>query len=278
MPEPCLGASIYLSPREAAHDALGAAWAQELKDGCLADITVRIAAEERDFRVSRFPLALASPVFKAMLFPGEGGEWMEHRANAVVRLEDITADAFEEVLRHAYRVGEKLTAQNVIYVLQAADKYQMTQLKDACKAKAEELLSGTVEDALALFDAAVKVNLWDMLPSILDAYDGLFLLQSRALPSICLQSLQKLLASSFDGREDDVWTACRAWAEHAAVACGGPWQVAMQPLRPLIRFPHISQHLFDTQIAKSGVLSTVEDWRLSKRRSTFSYISVDPSF
>ena len=60
-----------------------------------------------------------------------GDQWREQQTDAAIPLEDIASDGFEELLRHAYRLGPQLMVGNVANALKADDKYQMEHLQEA---------------------------------------------------------------------------------------------------------------------------------------------------
>jgi hypothetical protein len=109
-------------------------FADELKDPAHGDLVVRLNQGQAAFHVHRAVLALASPVFSALLTNG-----MRESAQAVV-------DLVEEHLDHARAVGQLLAGlypyhrttidmANVRALLHLGDKYQLRpRLREECEA------------------------------------------------------------------------------------------------------------------------------------------------
>ena len=101
---------------------------QMLDSEDLSDVTFRIGEDQTEFNLHRIFLAMISPVFKAMLY----GQMQEAQPNSDVIIEDITSDAFQCIVHFAYCNDPKITSQNVLSVLAACDKYQITKLQETC--------------------------------------------------------------------------------------------------------------------------------------------------
>ena len=93
-----------------------------------SDITFLIGEQQTEFHLNRMFLAMISPVFKAMLY----GQMREAQADSEVIIEDMASDIFECIIHFAYCNDPKITSKNVLSVLTACDKYQITKLNALC--------------------------------------------------------------------------------------------------------------------------------------------------
>lgn len=82
-------------------------------------------------------LALYSPVFHAMFF----SRFVE-RSMSEIPVEDVILDEFVELLAVVYPSHKPITQENVEYLLELADKFQLQYVVDKCEkflVKAEEV-------------------------------------------------------------------------------------------------------------------------------------------
>lgn len=86
--------------------------------------------------VSKPYLALYSPVFSALFY----GEFRE-RDMEEVPLEDVIIEEFNELLQVIYPSHKKVTAENVEFLLELGDKFEVQYVIDEC----ERFLTGTEE-------------------------------------------------------------------------------------------------------------------------------------
>ncbi|CAN6318403.1 unnamed protein product [Urochloa humidicola] len=122
------------------HQHLGALLAA--KEG--ADVTFQVAGET--FCAHRYVLAARSPVFKAELF----GAMKEGTNAAVVRVDDMEADAFRALLHFVYtdtlQDCQQKEASMAQHLLVVADRYNLERLKLICE---EKLLKHIDTDSVA---------------------------------------------------------------------------------------------------------------------------------
>ncbi|EEE52413.1 hypothetical protein OsJ_34524 [Oryza sativa Japonica Group] len=98
---------------------------------------VRFNVDGEAFAAHRCILAARSPVFRAELF----GSMRERAARAIVRVDDMDADAFAAFLHFVYTDelpemdddGEEAAAVMAKHLLVAADRYGMERLKKVCE-------------------------------------------------------------------------------------------------------------------------------------------------
>ncbi|XP_033221404.1 leucine-zipper-like transcriptional regulator 1 homolog [Belonocnema kinseyi] len=92
----------------------------------LSDIEIHVG--EKKYRSHKLILAARSPVFRGMLMSN-----MKEALSNFVEIKDMSADVFEELLRHMY-TGKVENLQNLgLEILKAADKYDLDHLKNVCE-------------------------------------------------------------------------------------------------------------------------------------------------
>eukprot|EP01083_Nonionella_stella_P062513 162521_1 len=94
----------------------------------LTDTTFIIGEQQTQYQVNRVFLALISDVFKAMLF----GQMKESKPNSDVIIDDMESSTFECIVKFAYSNDPRVTTRNVISLMNACDKYQISTLLDFC--------------------------------------------------------------------------------------------------------------------------------------------------
>jgi len=78
--------------------------------------------------VSKSYLALYSPVFAALFF----GEFRERDLNEIP-LEDVILEEFTELLHVIYPSHKGITAENVEFLLELSDKFEVQYVMDECE-------------------------------------------------------------------------------------------------------------------------------------------------
>uniref|UniRef100_A0A8R1IEQ6 BTB domain-containing protein n=1 Tax=Caenorhabditis japonica TaxID=281687 RepID=A0A8R1IEQ6_CAEJA len=102
----------------------------------MCDMTLLIN-KQRLF-VNKAYLALYSPVFYAMFFSN-----FQEREKTQVELEDVAIDEFRELLHVIYPCHKPVTVENVEYLLELGDKYEIQYVMDECE---RFLMSATTEE------------------------------------------------------------------------------------------------------------------------------------
>ena len=105
-----------------------------LTDGLFSDVTV--VADEREFPAHRAILAEHSDVFRAMFEV----DMVEKRDNRVV-IDDISADALDDLLTFIYTEKAPNICVNASELLAAAEKYNILSLKTACEVELAKSLN-----------------------------------------------------------------------------------------------------------------------------------------
>ena len=116
------------------------------EDKQFSDVILSVAGYE--FKVHKAILSVRSPVFAAM-FKHD----MKERNTGIVKIDDVSQDVMEEVLRFVY-TGKVLNIDKMADdLLTAADKYQLDRLKAMCEKSLRKNLSiENVSEVLILAD------------------------------------------------------------------------------------------------------------------------------
>ena len=176
------------------------------------DLTVTVGPEKKQFKVHRFILAEVSPVFEVMLY--------HCQFNGALVLENVACDVFESALCFCYCSDPKVTENNVVGVIQFADKYQMDGLLDwgmRCLAACLNDLNFCV-----LFNRAVKRNQRQSLTICrkyiadkTNGFDRVF--ESAGFNKMSAVAMRELIKSNEIGvNEQKLWGYLVKWAENAS--------------------------------------------------------------
>ncbi|CAI2337567.1 unnamed protein product [Caenorhabditis sp. 36 PRJEB53466] len=92
----------------------------------ICDMTLVI--NKQKLFVNKAYLALYSPVFYAMFYSN-----FQEREKAQVELEDVILEEFRELLNIIYPCHKPVTADNVEYLLELGDKYEIQYVMDECE-------------------------------------------------------------------------------------------------------------------------------------------------
>lgn len=94
-------------------------------DGKYCDMV--LCVEGKTFKAHRNVLAACSPYFDTMCNSG-----FEEEKHNMATIECVTADAMEQILDYMYTGQISITSENVDVILQGADPFLMSQLKEYC--------------------------------------------------------------------------------------------------------------------------------------------------
>ncbi|XP_064464742.1 speckle-type POZ protein-like [Ornithodoros turicata] len=118
-------------------------------DDDYADVT--LIAEGKDFRVHKIILAMRSPVFAAMLKNN-----MKEKQENRVHLDDISAEALQEMITFIYTDTAPNMAPLAVDLLHAAEKYDLKRLKSMCVYSLASSLS--VDNAVEILRLSITLN------------------------------------------------------------------------------------------------------------------------
>ena len=107
------------------------------------------------FRVSRVFFAMVSKKFEKLLFDSSISNTTEP---STFYLNDISYKGFESICLYAYGNDPKITPNNVLYIIDICEKYQVTELQKQCETKIKESYSSNLDYLLSMFYCAVEMK------------------------------------------------------------------------------------------------------------------------
>ncbi|KAL9979241.1 hypothetical protein ACROYT_G016873, partial [Oculina patagonica] len=177
----------------------------------LCDVTIR--AEGQDFPAHRCVLSAGSPYFRA-LFTSE----LRVRENEdnLIKLTEITSEAFTEVLQYIYTGKAKIDSSNVQGLIIAADYLIIPSLKSNASLFLEESIN--VSNCLALESFATQYSCESLKQAAVSYFRENFLAvaKSRDFQSLDLQKVKELLCDDKVNvsQEEEVYEAMIRWVKH----------------------------------------------------------------
>ncbi|CAB3404146.1 unnamed protein product [Caenorhabditis bovis] len=96
------------------------------KSSCIADAVLLV--DNRELHVSKAYLALYSPVFHAMFFSN-----FSEREKRKIKVEDVIFEEFVELLNVIYPSHRPINAENVEFLLELGDKFEIQYVIDECE-------------------------------------------------------------------------------------------------------------------------------------------------
>lgn len=125
-----------------------------------ADITIE-TSDGQTFRAAKCILS-RSPVFDKML---SNGEWKEAK-EGIIKIKDITFDAIYELVRYLYCDEVPKLSEMTLDLLIAADKYDITGLKEICLRHLTSQIS--MENFVEIFIHCDHLNISELKKSVID--------------------------------------------------------------------------------------------------------------
>eukprot|EP01083_Nonionella_stella_P123691 372882_1 len=203
----------------------------------LTDTTFIIGEQQTQYQVNRVFLALISDVFKAMLF----GQMKESKPNSEVIIEDMEPSTFECIVKFAYSNDPRVTTRNVISLMNACDKYQISTLLDFCHEFIE-----------------TEVQCVQRMQTILD---------DKYLLEMDLKMMRWFLQiNHMECTEDKVWEFVIKWAKHQSKTYKNKdgdksteySLYLVKSVRDLVRFGTMDGMYFTKYVQSQNVLSDKE--------------------
>ena len=99
-----------------------------LYDNKFTDVIFIIGENKIEISANRALLSVHSPVFEAMFY----GQMIESKLNIKIPISDIEPEAFKGVLKYCYCNDPELNEDNIVFIKQIADKYQINGLSKLC--------------------------------------------------------------------------------------------------------------------------------------------------
>lgn len=124
-----------------------------------ADVVFSVGSDGTKMFGHKAILTMASDVFRAQ-FTGSFKESRDHGLEDEIRVIDIEPPVFKQVLCYAYCDRVTISADNVLHLLYAAEKYLLTKLANKCTTFIEQHLSE--ENVLQVFAQNERYNLEDI--------------------------------------------------------------------------------------------------------------------
>eukprot|EP00929_Paragymnodinium_shiwhaense_P100807 TRINITY_DN63406_c0_g3_i1.p1 TRINITY_DN63406_c0_g3~~TRINITY_DN63406_c0_g3_i1.p1 ORF type:complete len:635 (+),score=92.49 TRINITY_DN63406_c0_g3_i1:124-2028(+) len=278
---------------------------EELDRGCVSDVCLGAGPhEEVRLFSSRAVLALASPVFRQMLFAphwqepptassssrslpqrlqgGDSDDFGKFRPgqHVYIAVKDVEPDALRCVLRYVSHLDPRLSLDNALHVFRAADKYQIDGLLEACS----QFLDGRtdprdVDQTLRLFDVACRLGLDSWKCRFLNDIGELSRLETMRLLNadefLALHSASMAALLSSEGLrvcEEPLWHALLRWAEAQLAALDD----RLPELSP--EGPEDSRHVDGADL--ESVRHRPTSWQAALRplRHLIRFSTMDPSF
>eukprot|EP01084_Bolivina_argentea_P190138 326837_1 len=182
----------------------------------LSDVTFVVGKgkNKAEFPAIRLWFAMHSRYFKKLFTDSEPVDRIEET--------DVTALAFEYIYKYFYLQQPSLTADNVVDVLYAANKYELETVVAECDA----FIDGTVKENnivnILLFESraialglSIEHSVRVRFKKWLTVETSLQIIETKAYLNTSQELLVYLIKhDSFSVQEKDVWIACEAWCNH----------------------------------------------------------------
>ncbi|XP_062588220.1 BTB/POZ domain-containing protein 6-like [Saccostrea cucullata] len=182
------------------------------------DVTFKVGLEKKEVKAHRYVLGSRSSVFYTMLFGSLSGN-----SNNIV-VPDIEPEVFQDLFRFLYYEETNINEESVTGTLYAAEKYGVTDLKEACNFYLKNHINE--ESVCAIMENAKLFNLNDLLTRCID-----FIVQSEATAKTVLQSqgflglnreclLSLLKLDTLPVNEEFLYKSLRLWSHKTAKKMG----------------------------------------------------------
>jgi len=200
-------------------------------------------------------MAARSPVFEAMLY-----DFIERplAKELIIHINDanITADVWMVLLRCIYSDRPRITHDTLLGATEAAKKYQVESLRDACVKFTKKGVSAS--DACLLFEKSphLALNYIELHTDKVIKTDGFLSLSASRL-------IELLRSSKLDVKEVDLWNAVVAWAkretnrQHLDVNSKN-MRTVLKDIIPMIRFPTMSTEEISVHVAPLDLLDNTQ--------------------
>lgn len=228
---------------------------------------VFIIAEERIYS-HRALMGMHSSVFRSMLYNG-----MKESSQKEIILQDVDKDTFLHLLGYVYcgNIPVDTSLSMLVSLLAAADRFDMTPLKEMCKKQIESVLNK--DTVLEVLISATSFHSWELKQKCYEIID---------VNTDTIFNCENFLVLSPDVMEDilrrdqirceeiDAFKALLTWANSNYQS--DELRERLLPLMQFIRFPLIRPRDLYTIIEPEGIVP--DDLLLEAYR----YTSLDPEF
>ncbi|XP_063448949.1 BTB/POZ domain-containing protein 6-like [Mytilus trossulus] len=228
-----------------------------LTNQVMCDVTFIVGQDRSPIKAHRYMLASSSPVFFNM-FNGAVAE------KGDVRIPDIKADVFSELLQFIYTEENDITNENIHDMIYVADKYMMDELKVKCDLFLKMKMNETT--AVSILHTAHSFELEETLDK------AMFIISCK--PEECLSSPEFIHLSRqcvemilncniMICQEEVLYEAAMRWGRHQLEQNNQEMndkniRDELGDLILRIRFPLMKQDYFSRQISTRDILTKDE--------------------
>lgn len=232
------------SGRPALECRLGLDFQGLLDDGTLSDVTLSVVGEDgsevRSFDCHRVILAASSAYFRA-IFTSDCRESTER----IVKLTDVDAEALESIITLSYGATLTLSHTNAVSLLQAAEFYGISDLREKCTSFFRMPLSADAYYELLGLATNVRCETAQQLCIRALARDFAVACRHPSFLFMTLDCLQDMLKDDglVAGQEEEVLAAVARWVEAGGDAEESARRRSadvLDDLLPLVRWPLMS--------------------------------------
>ncbi|CUG88140.1 Hypothetical protein, putative [Bodo saltans] len=205
-----------------------------LNDSKFSDVIFVLGTKE--FHAHRAILAARSEVFYQMLY---GGMKESHEKRIVVEAQD--PDNFFTVLQWAYSGRVRMSAREVLGVLQLANYYAFPDLEEHCRTLASSFIDNP--NVVSLLDSAIEIGEESIIDLAL-AYISVNAITTISQPSwltLCKMGVEKVLAlDELDCAECLLYDRTMDWIQHNSEGDAANEKSLLAAFLPRIRLPQLS--------------------------------------
>ncbi|XP_048253016.1 BTB/POZ domain-containing protein 6-like isoform X1 [Haliotis rufescens] len=232
-----------------------------LKTEKYCDVHFRVGKQETPIRAHSYVLISRSCVFEAML----RGPLAERD---VIRISDVDADTFSEMLTFLYTNDVHLTLENVTGLLYLAKKYAVRGLETLCLTYLEECL--TPENACLILEHAHRFDEKDLYDKAFDRVIafGDVSFGYESFTQLCHDCFDKvILVDELSIKAENVYQSAMAWVE---AECGRKGrEITPKNLRSIlgetvygIPFISMEKDYYVDNVVPRGILTDAENVKI----------------
>ncbi|KAH3792620.1 hypothetical protein DPMN_146117 [Dreissena polymorpha] len=230
-----------------------------LDDEYLCDVILAAGNDHKRLKCHKFILASRSPVFHTM-FCGAFAE-----SSDVINIPDIEEPILRILVRYLYSGKVDLTADIVMPLIYAANKYDISGLETTCELFLKERIDPN--NVCMILDQAIRFDYQGLKQQCLDFIENKSkcVLEADAFVEISKEGLKEVLEMNrMLCSESEVYLACKRWASKRIESTGRQatgeeiWNTLGDEIINLIRFPSMTSEEFTDFVSNDNVLTKEE--------------------